>query len=165
MCSLDPKGLRGCPRFAVSIQVGFVQTTDETGMSELRSSTFSPRHWFRRLDTNTRTKGSSCARDALAEGFPMTEFLRARRDLTLIGVSMDKDIGGGKMVRLIPITERTARSPSPRLETNDENASENCGVVGRSWVRATNCRPKYSHNQLEIRFHCIFIFLIATTHP
>ena len=58
----------------------------------------------------------------------MTEFLRARRDLTLIGVSMDRDIGAGKMVRLTPITERTARFPPPRLEINNENASEIYGL-------------------------------------
>ena len=105
MCSLYPKGLRGCPRFAFSIQFRFVQTTDEAGVSDLRSSTFWARRYFKRLDTDTRTKGSSCAREALADGLPMTEFLRARRDLTLIGVSMDRDIGVGKMVKLVPITK------------------------------------------------------------
>ena len=104
MCSLYPEGLRGCPRFAFSIQFRFVQTTDETGVSDLRSSTFWDSHYFKRLDTYTRTNGSSCAREALAEGLPMTEFLRARRDLTLIGVSMDRDIDGEKMVKLFPIT-------------------------------------------------------------
>jgi len=100
MCSLYPKSLRGRAGFAFSIQFGFVQTTDETGVSDLRSSTFLTRRCVKRLNTDTRTKGSSCASEAFAEGLPMTEFLRARRDLTLIGVSMDRDmdIGGGRWI-------------------------------------------------------------------
>ena len=93
MCGLDSNGLRGCPRFAFSVQFRFVQTTDETGVGELRSSTILARRCFKRVNTDTRTKASSCARDALAEGLPMTEFLRVRRDLTLIGVPMDMGIG------------------------------------------------------------------------
>lgn len=96
MCSLDPNGFRRRPRLAFGVQFRLVQTTDEAGVSELRSSTVLTKHLFKRLGTDTRTKGSSCARDALAEGLPMTEFLRARRDLTLIGVSMDMDMGAGR---------------------------------------------------------------------
>jgi len=96
MCSLYPKCLCGCPGLAFSVQLRFVQTTDKAGVSELRSSTSLARRCFEGLKTDTRTKGSSCARVALAEGLPMTEFLRARRDLTLIGVSMDKVIDGGR---------------------------------------------------------------------
>jgi hypothetical protein len=88
VCGLDTNGLRGCPRVAFGVQFGFVQTTDETGVSELRSSTFLDRCCLKGLNTDTRTKDSSCARVALAEGFPMTEFLRALRDLTLIGGPM-----------------------------------------------------------------------------
>jgi len=110
MCSLYPKGLRGCPRFTFSIRFRVVQTTDETGVSDVRSSTFLTRRYFKILNTDTRTNGSSCAREALAEGLPMTEFLRARRDLTLIGVSMDRDIGGGRWLG-------SPRSPNQRLDS------------------------------------------------
>jgi len=95
MRGLDTNGLRGCPRFAFSIQFGFVQTTNKTGVSALRSSTFLTRGCFKGLSTDTRTKVSSCARDALAEGLPMTEFLRVRRDLTLIGEPTAIAIGSG----------------------------------------------------------------------
>ena len=124
VCSFDPHGLRGCPRFALSIQFGFVQTTDETGVNELRSSAFLTRGCFKGLGTDTRTKASFCARDALAEGLPMTEFLRARRDLTLIGESMAIGMRGegGKVSRVIPITKPMARTfASPQLETGEEN--------------------------------------------
>jgi hypothetical protein len=40
MRGLGPNGLRGCPGLAFNVQFGLVQTTDETGVSELRSSTF-----------------------------------------------------------------------------------------------------------------------------
>jgi len=93
MCCLDPNGLRGSPGFALSIQFGFVQATDKTGVSELILSTFLAEHYFEGWNTDTRTKASSRARDALAEGLPMTEFLRARRDLTLIGVPTAMDMG------------------------------------------------------------------------
>ena len=107
MCSLDPNGLHGFPRFAFGVQFGFVQTTDKTGASEPISSTFLTRRCFKGLNTDTRTKASFCARDALAEGLPMTEFLRVRRDLTLIGESMAMGMRGeGKRVsRVIPITD------------------------------------------------------------
>jgi len=95
MCGLDPNGLRGCPGFAFSIQFGLIQTTNKTDVGELKSLTFLARGRLKGLSTDTRTKVSSCARDALAEGLPMTEFLRVRRDLTLIGVPMAMAIGSG----------------------------------------------------------------------
>jgi len=133
MCSLDPNGLGGCPRFAFGIRFGFVQTTDETGASEPISSTFLTRRCFKGLNTDTRTKASFCARDALAEGLPMTEFLRARRDLTLIGESMAIGMRGeGKEAsRLIPITNSDGyRFASPQPENDEGNISKNCEEVG-----------------------------------
>ena len=65
---------------------------------------------FRGLNTDTRTKASSCAREALAEGLPMTEFLRARRDLTLIGVAMEKVIGRGGRPLGCGVTQRCSGS-------------------------------------------------------
>jgi hypothetical protein len=125
MCSLDPNGLRGFPRFAFGIQFGFVQTTDKTGASEPISSTFLARRCFKGLNTDTRTKASFCARDALAEGLPMTEFLRARRDLTLIGESMAMGMWGKQLSRPIPITKpMAARFASPRLENGEKRVSK-----------------------------------------
>lgn len=95
MCGLDPNGLRGCPGFALSIQLWFIQATDEADAGELRWSTFLKRGCLEGWNTDTRTKDSSWARVALADGLPMTEFLRARRDLTVIGGPMDMVGGGG----------------------------------------------------------------------
>lgn len=114
MCGLDPNGLCGCPRFAFSVQFRFVQATDKTGGDELRSSTLLTRRCFERQNTDTRTKASSCARDALAEGLPMTVFLRARRDLTLIAVSMDTDMGGGERAAGWKMAVSSSRSQSKR---------------------------------------------------
>ena len=128
MCSLDSNGLRGCPRFAFGIQFGFVKTTNETGASEPISSTSLTRRCFKGLNTDTRTKASFCARDALAEGLPMTEFLRARRDLTLIGESMAIGMRGeGKEAgRRIPITNSDGYTDSLHLspKTTREMAQE-----------------------------------------
>ena len=125
MCSLNPNGLRGFPRFTFGVQFRFIQTTDKTGASEPISSTFLTRRCFKGLNTDTRTKASFCARDALAKGLPMTEFLRVRRDLTLIGGSMAMGMRGeGKGARrVIPITNLKPMAmifASPQLENGEE---------------------------------------------
>jgi hypothetical protein len=165
MCSLDPNGLHKRPRFALNVQFGFVQTTDKAGVSELRSLNFFTRRCFRGLNTDTRTEASSCARDALAEGLPMMEFLRTRRDLMLIGVSMDVDMGGdvrdaagnhldaGKMVWLIPITRRTAGFSSPRLENSKEIKSR-VGVGGRVRAKSqTETLEQPTGNSISLHLH------------
>ena len=52
MSSLDPNDLRGCPGFAFSIQLWFVQTTDETSVDELRWSTLRKKRCLKGRKTN-----------------------------------------------------------------------------------------------------------------
>ena len=69
--------------------------------------------------------------------------------------------GEGKIVRLVPITEPTARFASSRLETDGGGCF---GKRREGRVHARDRRPRGLDRWLEIRFPRIFIFLAAAEH-
>ena len=86
-------------------------------------------------------------------------------DWRVYGHGRGRKLGGtrgeGKIVRLVPITEPTARFASSRLENGGGDVLEDHERVGRMHEIADRGGLD---RWLEIRFPRIFIFLAATKH-